>query len=633
MELKPEEIRKIAESEIDFNKLNEICEHLKDALHEILNSCGLYHRIFSRVKAPSSIALKLSDPKYSDDKGGKRMQDLIGLRIVLYFHDDMKICQNLLENIFVLAGDWSRTNYRPEEFKATKTNGVFQIPAEYFNIYTKKLWSLPIDTTFEIQLRTVFFEGWLEIEHDMRYKSSLPDEIFWEGSEEFPRVLNCILANLELCDWSLVELYEQLGYTHYKKKNWELMLRSHFRIRLSDEDPLDESVVRYFNGNTSVAKKFYKMPRLNLINSLLRYDTDDIDSNMIVYCLNEDYIHDDVISEIYSDFTPSKYEKSYQKKTLSCLTEDTLFKMDLPLIHRESRGMENEFETAASFIYRWARFKFENIFPDIPSKLSTYSGSVPGYRIETVYHPEEFTFSMNLEHIDSSQPGTIWHTESSVKKGPDSKLCFHQRTRRNSPMNVSGQVSFVKPSYLSDISAKIGLEDVIRLGTRPVVVHDEKTFSVMKNVITSRRMTLPAVIIAMDTEKRKAYEETKAPRSTGLSQNQARPYPEICGNMDLYSVNGMRLAKVTGLYSHVFLLDSSYIEALASLAGAGSTAIDGSVVIVWPDREGTSFEIYTRNMIYDTAFDFNKPGLSSEDLHEKAFRHKLTQLIKDHNVM
>lgn len=60
----------------------------------------------------------------------------------------------------------------------------------------------------------------------MRYKSLLSDNEFWRGSEELSRILNCILANLELSDWSLVQLFEQLSYNHYKNANWELMLKA-----------------------------------------------------------------------------------------------------------------------------------------------------------------------------------------------------------------------------------------------------------------------------------------------------------------------------------------------------------------------------------------------------------------------
>ncbi len=60
-----------------------------------------------------------------------------------------------------------------------------------------------IDDTFEIQIKTMFFEGWHEIEHDMRYKG----EELWKNYKGFSRYFNSILATLELCDKSMVTLF------------------------------------------------------------------------------------------------------------------------------------------------------------------------------------------------------------------------------------------------------------------------------------------------------------------------------------------------------------------------------------------------------------------------------------------
>ena len=54
-----EELETIIKHEIDFEKLNELCEHITNAITEILTSCGLYFRIFSRVKSFESISAKL----------------------------------------------------------------------------------------------------------------------------------------------------------------------------------------------------------------------------------------------------------------------------------------------------------------------------------------------------------------------------------------------------------------------------------------------------------------------------------------------------------------------------------------------------------------------------------------------
>ena len=60
------------EQEIDFDKLTEFCEHLTDAVQEIFRSCGLYFRIFSRVKSTDSIANKRDRTKSQKTTGFNR---------------------------------------------------------------------------------------------------------------------------------------------------------------------------------------------------------------------------------------------------------------------------------------------------------------------------------------------------------------------------------------------------------------------------------------------------------------------------------------------------------------------------------------------------------------------------------
>ena len=113
------------EQEIDFDKLTEFCEHLTDAVQEIFRSCGLYFRIFSRVKSTDSIANKLIRRQYGTEQNPKKLQDLIGIRVVLYYYDDLSICRDIMESTFQMLDHWSRTNATANEFKATKINGAY----------------------------------------------------------------------------------------------------------------------------------------------------------------------------------------------------------------------------------------------------------------------------------------------------------------------------------------------------------------------------------------------------------------------------------------------------------------------------------------------------------------------------
>lgn len=73
----------------------------------------MLYRLFGRVKTPDSLKnkLELNPQKYQPDEGGKKIQDVIGLRITLYFTDDVDIAIEILKkflygikNLLILMG-------------------------------------------------------------------------------------------------------------------------------------------------------------------------------------------------------------------------------------------------------------------------------------------------------------------------------------------------------------------------------------------------------------------------------------------------------------------------------------------------------------------------------------------------
>ena len=68
------------------NPLEKIASQLTSEISDSLSRCGLMFRIFCRVKTESSLRHKL-EVKYADKK--VKIQDMIGIRIVTYFQDDV----------------------------------------------------------------------------------------------------------------------------------------------------------------------------------------------------------------------------------------------------------------------------------------------------------------------------------------------------------------------------------------------------------------------------------------------------------------------------------------------------------------------------------------------------------------
>ncbi|WP_097737570.1 RelA/SpoT domain-containing protein, partial [Escherichia coli] len=243
-----------------------IIQSLQKDIEDELNRIGLLYRFFSRTKSESSIIKKYEkEPnKYSED--GKKIQDLFGVRIILYFPDDLFIAQKTLEKLFEIESktvDETTANL----FAATRCNYVFKLPEVLSNdsvLFKKYSY---IDTTFEVQFRTILSEGWHEVEHDLRYKCKED----WVEHNDLSRALNGIYASLETSDWGIMKLFEDLAYRNYKSSAWSAMLRNKLRLRMDDK--LDEKIISIINEK-ELGKKFYRIDRDRLLSLMLDYNID-----------------------------------------------------------------------------------------------------------------------------------------------------------------------------------------------------------------------------------------------------------------------------------------------------------------------------------------------------------------------
>lgn len=228
-----------------------------------LTDVGIMFRLFSRAKSQESLSKKLSsDPAYGLDK---KLQDLIGIRVVLYFNDDIDTVREIISNCFnERSNDVSIDANKNDEFKATRYNIVYSLGERQTNDLNLKDEVKKIDNTFELQIRTIFSEGWHEVEHDLRYKCKSD----WEGFDNQSRRLNGVYATLETSEWTMIKIFDELAYSHYKNKDWPAMFRQKFRLRFIDEK-LDENLLAIFD-DVNLVKKFFRLDRSKLIKEMSR---------------------------------------------------------------------------------------------------------------------------------------------------------------------------------------------------------------------------------------------------------------------------------------------------------------------------------------------------------------------------
>lgn len=264
----------------------EICEKIKDELEKV----GLLYRLFSRSKNDRSILEKIKRKEANGDPycpSGKLIQDTIGVRIVTYFIDDINLVMEILKKKFNFI-DSEIDSFDPTVFKPTRTNIICSLNEEQIRLFKEVQASGGrdhfnlLDTTFELQLRTILSEGWHEIDHSLRYKSKSD----WEQYPENERLLNGIYASLETNDIALKNLFNELAYKHFKNKNWEGLIKNKFRIKLQSTS-LKEELKGLFDNKAGLGKSFYKLDREELLLTIYQSDISlPVNINNLVFLAN-----------------------------------------------------------------------------------------------------------------------------------------------------------------------------------------------------------------------------------------------------------------------------------------------------------------------------------------------------------
>lgn len=240
-----------------------VAEELRKSIEDLLGSVGLLCRVFGRGKSEKSLKQKIENNEGKYEFGRRLIQDAVGIRVVVYFPEDISIVEEILRSNYT-CDDGSCTVDTPDAsvFSVTRHNLIFKVPSQWIRDMRPASMESPVDATFEIQLRTILSEGWHEVEHDLRYKRR--DD--WTGNDALSRNLNGVVATLETAEWSMRKIFDDLAYHQYKAKKWEAMLHSALRMRIiADLSPQLREII---DGDPHLAKDLYRINRAKLFRSL-----------------------------------------------------------------------------------------------------------------------------------------------------------------------------------------------------------------------------------------------------------------------------------------------------------------------------------------------------------------------------
>lgn len=579
-------------------------------IEEKLKKAGFYYRIVYRVKAVDSTVDKLNYKDYRRPGTGnedKKMQDLVGIRIMLYFDDDLDICRSLLDTLFAEPGVWETTENNEYEFKAMKVNGIFKLPAYLSNAIVNPVLKDYIDDTFEVQVRTNSFEGWHEIEHDLRYKGSA----FGIGNEALARKMNSILATLELCDDSIVKLLEDLGHQHYKDKKWDDMIRCHYRLKLINE-PIHPLLKELFDSDTDLAKKFFKFKRGKAIEYLWKRTSDkgnELTVDNIIRIVNLLGPNDDRIKEIFEKiekenkgFSESASSKRKRFEPFKLLGRYKVFQADT-YIDISNIGIREAFRKATTFIYSWVGSRFGEVFTNIPEQVTSFSGSVPGYQVNIKIDDEKMYFSEMTSHLDAKVASRIWISNAQILA--DAKglhfIITNEYAEPQERYRDNGNVLFSRPNFYGEIADNIGIYDVVKV--KETVKHiKEDNFEVMNELINSEERKFPVIVFSAEDMRW----------------------------IEKFDVN--YFAYLVGYYAHIYMIDSEEISRQFALKyGLDLEEYQDSITVFYPGKEPvTSY----KQDILETTFEVIKLEQKKywNENGCRAYRRQLVSQIRENNV-
>ena len=286
--------------------LEEIKDSILNDLSQRMTQSGIMFRIFGRAKSVRSLEhkMQIKGDKY---RAGAKIQDMIGVRIVLYFSEDVEAMEIFLCNDDLV--DRSVDNLDVSTFRPQRLNLVKKIPEKYledFHAALPKEYAPYLDDTYEIQIRTVFSEGWHEVEHDLRYKC----EEDWEGCDFFSRQLNGVIATLEIAQWSMGAIFHEMAQKNLVNGNYHAMLRNKLLLRFADDD-LSEPLKKYLDAHDDIARQLYQTDRMVFLMALLNHDSPiPLLYDNVVFLINRIDIMEKVLEILKAMFSAKRLRSS-----------------------------------------------------------------------------------------------------------------------------------------------------------------------------------------------------------------------------------------------------------------------------------------------------------------------------------
>ena len=177
-----------------FPVFTQMAEVIPEKLKSFFDEAGIIvAAVEHRVKTEESLTgkLRLKGSKYPDIFA---LTDIVGLRVITFYIDDVDKVASVLERLFEI--DWENSI---DKRKAHDIDSFGYLSLHYICRIPEKAYSNPDypelnKIRFEVQMRTVLQHAWANMSHDTGYKSGV------EIPKIYLRNMSRLAGMLELCD-------------------------------------------------------------------------------------------------------------------------------------------------------------------------------------------------------------------------------------------------------------------------------------------------------------------------------------------------------------------------------------------------------------------------------------------------
>jgi ppGpp synthetase/RelA/SpoT-type nucleotidyltranferase len=191
----------LADFEQHLDALDALGRDMSQAMRDWLSALNV-HSVSFRIKSAESLTDKLARP----DRSYRELwdvTDLLGLRVIVFFEDEVGRAADILESKLPLVLEHSVDKRRRADASSFGYRSVHYVCR--VSVEAREALQLPEQASFEIQIRTMLEHAWAEIEHDLGYKSR--DVVPMVAR----RRLNRLAGLLELVDQEFVAIRDELA--------------------------------------------------------------------------------------------------------------------------------------------------------------------------------------------------------------------------------------------------------------------------------------------------------------------------------------------------------------------------------------------------------------------------------------